>query len=146
MDNFSACTKGDTMNNNSSHGNRSEKRAILPLCAALIFRMLLMFWFTALSLLIVVLYGLRAGWSAPRQWSDGFCIAALIQVMIALISLMGTPGEAYYAASVRYVPNGSINETFQHLLLDILHMKKFGVRAFVGGLLTFLISAVLLWD
>jgi hypothetical protein len=133
------------MHANSSPGNPSEKRAILAVCAALIFRLLRLFWFTALSLLMVVLYGLRAGWSAPHQWSDGFCIAALVQVMIAGISLLGTPGEAYYAASARYVPNGNINETFQRLLLDTLHMKKFGMRAFMGALLTFLISAVLLW-
>jgi hypothetical protein len=145
MENFSAYFEGDTMNNDSSHGNRSEKRAILPGCARLIFRLLRMCWFTALSLLIVVLYGLHAGWSAPRQWSDGVCIAALIQVMIAILSLLGTPGEAYYAASVRYVPSGNINETFQQLLLDSLHMKSFGIRAIIGALLTFLISAVLLW-
>jgi len=133
------------MNTDSSQGNHSEKRAVLLVCAALIFRLLRIFWFTALSLLIVILYGLRAGWSAPQQWSDAFCIAALIQVMIAGISLLGTPGEAYYAAPARYVPNGNINETFQHLLLDTLHMKRFGMRAFMGALLAFLISAVLLW-
>jgi len=129
------------MNADSSNNNLSKKRAVLPVCAALI----RMFWFTALSLLLVVLYGLRAGWSAPRQWSDGFCIAALVQVMIALISLLGTPGESYYASSVRYVCDGDINETLQHLLLDTLHMEKFGIRAIIGALLAFLISAIMLW-
>jgi hypothetical protein len=133
------------MDGDPSSGNPSKNRALLPGCAALIFLLLRLFWFAGLSLLLVVLYGLRAGWSAPRQWSDGFCIAALIQVFIAGVSLLGTPGESYFAASVRYVPEGDINDTFQHLLLDTLRMKKFGMRAVVGGLLSFLVSAVLLW-
>ena len=133
------------MNTDSSDDNRSEKRAFLPVCTALIFRLLRVLWFNALSLLVVVLYGLHAGWSTPRQWSDGFCFAAFIQVMIAGTSLLGTPGESYYAASVRYVPGGSINDTLQHLLSDTPHMKKFGIKALIGALLAFLISAVLLW-
>jgi hypothetical protein len=133
------------MNTDSSHDNRSGKRAILPVCAAFIFRLLRMFWFTAVSIVIVVLYGLRAGWSTPRQWSDEFFIAAVIQGLAAGISLLGPQGEAYYAASARYVPKGSVNETFQLLLREPLHMKKFGIRALIGALFVLLISAVLLW-
>jgi len=46
---------------------------------------------------------------------------------------------------VRYVRGGDINETLQHLLLDTLHMEKFGIRAIIGALLAFLISAIMLW-
>jgi hypothetical protein len=132
------------MNADSSPGNPSEKRAILPGWAALIFRLLRMFWLTALALLLVVLYGLRAGWSAPRQWSDGFFIAGCIQVMIAAISLMSPPGEALDASSLRYVANSNVSDTRQQLILDTLRRKKFGLGAGIGGLLTMLIAAVVL--
>ena len=58
---------------------------------------------------------------------------------------MGTPGESFYAASVRYVPKGNIDESLKYMLQDIWLMKKFAIRAFIGGLLAFLISAILLW-
>jgi hypothetical protein len=133
------------MNANSFPGDPSEKRAILPGCVPLIFLFLRMFWFTILSLLIVVLYGRHAGWSAPQQWSDGFFIAALAQVMTAGVSLLGTQGEAYHAASVRYLADGNINETLQRLLLDTFRMKRFAIGTFIGSLLTALISMGLLW-
>lgn len=133
------------MNADSSRGNRSEKRAILPGSAVLIFHLLRMFWFTALALLIVVLYGLRAGWSAPWQWSDGFSIAAAAQVMIGAITMLAPAGEALDASSLRYVAKGDITETRQQLIVDTLRRKKFGVRVFIGAFLTILISAVFLW-
>jgi hypothetical protein len=133
------------MNADSSPGNPSEKRAILSGCPALIFHLLRMFWFTALALLIVVGYGLRAGWSTPKQWSDGFFFSAVAQLLIAVVTLMAPPGEALDASSVRYVTNGNIAETRSELILDTLRRKKFGIRAFIGFLLTILIAAVCLW-
>jgi hypothetical protein len=133
------------MNADSSPGNQSEKRAILPGCTAMILQLLRMFWLTVLALLMVVLYGLRAGWSVPQQWSDGFFIAAFAQWIIAAIMMLGTPGEALDAASLRYVANSDITETRLQLFLDTLRKRKFGIRAGIGGLLTILIAAVLLW-
>ncbi len=127
------------------NANPSEKRAILPGCAALIFHLVRMFWLTALALLMVVLYGLRAGWSAPQQWSDGFFTAAMAQVVIAAAMLLAPAGEALDASSVRYVANADVTENRYQLILDSLRRQKFGMRAFIGALLTVLISAVLLW-
>ena len=71
-----------------------------------------MFWLTELALLIVVLYGLRAGWSTPRQWSDGLFFGAAIQIMVAGITLLGSRGEAMDASSQRYVDHGNTTDTF----------------------------------
>ena len=68
------------MNADSSPDNPSGKQKILPGCAVWIFHLLRMFWLTELALLIVVLYGLRAGWST-RQWSDGLFFGAAAQIM-----------------------------------------------------------------
>jgi hypothetical protein len=133
------------MNSDSSPSNPSGKQAILPGCAVWIFHLLRMFWLTELALLLVVLYGLYAGWSTPRQWSDGLFIDALIQIMVAGVTMYGTRGEALESSLVRYVDRGSISETRSLLVLDTLRRMKFGLRAFLGGMLTMLIAALVLW-
>ncbi len=137
--------KAIQMDADSSPGNPSQKRAVRPGFAARFFNLLRMFWVFALALLLVVLFGLRAGWSAPRQWSDGFFIAAFAQVIIAAVSLLGTRGEAFDASWVRYVDKGSVNDTRYELWLDALRKRRFGLTAFLGALLTFLIAALVLW-
>ena len=132
------------MNADSSPGNSVEKRAIPPGCAALVLKVFRMFWFTAVILLLVVLYGLYAGWSAPRQWSDGFFLAAAAQVMFAGISMLGSSRDPSYAAEVRYVADGNITETHKQLVIDLLRRETFAVRAFAGGVLTILIAWIAL--
>jgi hypothetical protein len=132
------------MNTDSYPGNPSAKRAILSGCAVWIFHLLRMFWLTELALLLVVLYGLHAGWSTPRQWSDGLFISAFAQIVVASATMYGTRGEALDASYVRYVNHGNITETHNQLVLDALHRMKFGLRAFLGGLLTMLIAALVL--
>ena len=133
------------MNADSSPGNPSGKRKILPGCAVWIFHLLRMFWLTELALLIVVLFGLRGGWSTPRQWSDGLFICAAAQMMIAGVMILAASGEALDASSVRYLDHGNVNETYSQLVFDKLRRRKFGVAAFLGGMLTMLISGFVLW-
>ncbi len=133
------------MNANSSPSKPSRKQAALSGFAAAIFHYLRQFWLTALALLIVVYYGLHHGWSAQRQWSDGFCFASLSLVVIAAITLMAPPGEALDASLVRYVKDGNISETRHELFLETLHKRKFALATFLGGLLTFLIAEIVLW-
>jgi len=133
------------MNADSSPGNPSGKRSILPGCAAWIFHLLRMFWLTELALLIVALFGLRGGWSTPRQWSDGLFFGATAQIMIAGVMIFATSGEALDASSTRYVDHGNVNETYSQLVLDKLRRKKFGLMTFLGGMLTMLIAALVLW-
>ncbi len=135
------------MNADYSSGNPSGKRAALPGCAAWFFHQLRVFWITELALLIVVLYGLRAGWSwtAPRQWSDGFFLAGAIQVVIAAVTILAPTGEALDASTVRYVSKGDVSDTRHELFLDTLRRKKFGLRVFLGALLTMLIAEAVLW-
>ncbi len=80
------------MNATLSPGNPSEKRTKLASFAALIFLLLRMFWVTELILLLVVLYGLYAGWSELSQWSDAFFYAAIAQMFIAFDSSGGHEG------------------------------------------------------
>jgi hypothetical protein len=133
------------MNADSSPDNPSGKRKILPGCVVWIFHLLRMFWLTELVLLIVGLYGLRVDWSTPRQWSDGLFFGAVAQIMVAGITLLGSRGEALDASSTRYVDHGNITETFHLLSLESLRKKKFGVIAFLGGMLTMLIAGFALW-
>ena len=133
------------MNADSSPDNPSGKRKTLPGCAVWIFNLLRMFWLTELALLIVVLYGLRVGWSTPRQWSDGLFICAAAQMMIAGVMILAASGEALDASSVRYLDHGNVNETYSQLVFDKLRRRKFGVAAFLGGMLTMLISGFVLW-
>jgi hypothetical protein len=133
------------MNADSSPDNPSGKLKILPGCAVWIFNLLRMFWLTELALLIVVLYGLRVGWSTPRQWSDGLFICAAAQMMIAGVMILAASGEALDASSVRYLDHGNVNETYSQLVFDKLRRRKFGVAAFLGGMLTMLISGFVLW-
>ena len=133
------------MNADSSSDNPSGKRKILPGCVVWIFHLLRMFWLTELALLIVFLYGLRGGWSTPRQWSDGLFFGAIAQILVAGIIMLGSRGEALDASSTRYVDHGNVTETFQMLALESLRQKKFGVIAFLGGVLTMLIAGVVLW-
>ena len=128
------------MNADSSSGNPSGKRASPPGWAASIFQLLRLFWLTVLAWLIVVLYGLNAGWSTHPQWSNGFFIAAFAQVIIAA-SMVIQPGEDFSSFTVRYVANGDIDQTRRQMVLESLRKQKFGVRAFIGALLTGLISA-----
>jgi len=131
------------MQANSSPRNPPKKRSRLARYALWLFQLLLMFWLTILALLIVVGYGLRAGWSTPGQWSDGFFIAAIAQVLIAAAS-MGQQGEAFYASSVRYVSGGNYDHARDHLFSESSRLRKFGVRAVIGAVLTVLVSAVFL--
>lgn len=133
------------MNADSTSDNPSGKRQILPGCAVWIFYLLRMFWLTELALLIVVLYGLHASWSTPRQWSDGLFFGAVAQIMVAGITMLGSSGNALDASSMRYVDHGNVTETFRLLSLESLRKKKFGVVAFLGGLLTMLIAGFVLW-
>ncbi len=119
----------------------SEKRSF----AARVLRLLRMWWLPALAMLGVVALGLRAGWSAPGQWSNGFSIAGAAQVIIAAIMMMATPADALDASTLRYVANSSVSDTRFGLVLDTLRRKKFGLRVLIGGLLSFLLAAVVLW-
>jgi hypothetical protein len=146
MKHFSACSKEDTMDTNSSPDkNLPSRRVSLPTFARRIFRLLRMFWLVELILLLVALYGLYVGWSTPRQWSDGYFFAAAAQFLIAGISVVGGPAQTDTdAAYVRYVVDGDISETRNQLFMDFLHKMNFGVRALIGGLLTLLISGFFL--
>ncbi len=135
---------GDTMNADSTPGNPSGKRAVLPGLAASIFHLLRMFWLFELAMLLLAVYGMRAGWSAPKQWSDGFFLAGCIQVVVAAVSTMATPRDALDAATLRWVPGSDVSDTRYDLLLRSLRIKNFGLRAFIGSVLTFLMAAVVL--
>ncbi len=133
------------MDADSSSDNPSGKRKILPGCAVWIFQLLRLFWLTELVLLIVVLGGLRAGWSTPRQWSDALFFGAVAQLMVAGVMILGSKGEALDASSVRYVDHGNVTETFLLLSYESLRRKKYGLIAFLGGVLTMLIAGIVLW-
>ena len=133
------------MNADSSPDNPSGKRKTLPGCVFLILHLLRMFWLTGLVLLIVVLYGLRGGWSTPRQWSDGLFFGAAIQIMVAGVTLLGSRWEAMDASTMRYVDHGSITETFRLLSDESMRKKIFGALTFLGGMLTLLIAGLVLW-
>ena len=133
------------MNADSSSDNPSGKRKTLPGCVVWIFHLLRMFWLTELVLLIVVLDGLRVGWSTPHQWSDGLFLGAAAQIMVAGVTMLGSRGEALDASSMRYVDHGDTKETFRQLSLDSLRRRKFGLIAFLGGLLTMLIAGFVIW-
>ncbi len=132
------------MNADSSPGNSSKMHTSIPGVAVWIFRLLRTFWLTELALLLVALYGLQAGWSIKRQWSDGFFVAALAQIIIAGMTILGSPQELSGASYVRYIANSSISDTFHELLSISLHKQRFGVRAFIGALITLLISGLFL--
>jgi len=133
------------MKADSSPGNPSEKRAILPGCAALIFHLLRMFWVTGLALLLVVVYGLYAGWSEPKQWSNAFFYAAIAQIFIAAIAMSGLSEEMSAASEVRYIAKGNVSDTRNQLFQMDMGKMTFSLRVFIGGLLTILIAAVCLW-
>ena len=135
----------DTMNATPSSGNPFEKRAKLTNSATLLFQLLRMFWVTELALLLVVLYGLYAGWSAPKQWSDAIFYAAVAQMFIAGIPLMHTTAETSSAAQVRYIAKGDVTETRYQLARASARKMSFSIRVFIGGLLTILIAAVVTW-
>lgn len=132
------------MNAVSSPGNPSGKRVTYSGCAAWLPRLLRMFWVTELALLAVVVYGLRAGWSTPRQWSDGLFFDAVAQMMVAGVILLMPLGDAYDASWLRYVDHGDVEETRYQLFLDTMRRKQFGLRAFLGGMLTMLFAALAL--
>ncbi len=134
------------MKTDLSPANSHQKRAILPALGRLIFRLLRMFWFTELLLLGVLLYGLYAGWTTKRQWSDAYFLAAAAQFVSAGIAVYGGTGQTIADASiVRYVPDGDVSTTNQQLILDYLRKMKFGVRLVIGGVLTVLVSGLCLW-
>jgi hypothetical protein len=132
------------MNADSSSGNPTKKRASLSGCAVSVFHLLGMFWLTELALLLVGLYGLYAGWTTPRQWSDGLFYAAIAQIVVAGVWMYSMRGDAVDASWMRYVDHGDITETYKLLGIDTLRRMKFGVRAFLGGILTLLIAALVL--
>ena len=136
--------KGDMMNVDTSLSNPLEKRTILPGCVAIGLHFLGMFWLTELALLMVVLYGLYAGWSAPQQWSDGFFVVATALV-IGGLPMVAPSREALDAYAVRYIANGNTDETRRQLFLESLHNRNFGIRAFLGGMLAMLIAVLVLW-
>ena len=133
------------MNADSSPDTLSGKRKILPGCAVWPFKLLRMFWLTELVLLIVVLYGLRAGWSTPRQWSDAFFIGACALILVAAVTMFGSRGDAMDAYSMRYVEHANITETLHLLSLESMRKIRFGMITFLGGLLTMLIAGIVLW-
>jgi|WetSurMetagenome_2_1015567.scaffolds.fasta_scaffold257003_2 hypothetical protein len=133
------------MNADSSPVHPSGKRASLPGWFTRIFHLLSLFWVTEVALLIVVAYGLRAGWSTAQQWSDGFFLAAAAQVIVAAVGLLAPAGDALDASGLRYVNHADITDTRYQLVLGTLRRKKFGVRALIGTVLTGLISGVCLW-
>jgi hypothetical protein len=132
------------MSAESSSGNPSEKRVILPGFVKVIFHQVRMYWLFEGTLLLVGLYGLIAGWSTPRQWSDVLFYAALAQMLFAWIWMQGSSRETADSAYVRYVPGGDISRTRQELVVDYLRKETFGFRAFMGALLTLVIAFVIL--
>lgn len=133
------------MNAYSSSGGPSEKRAVLPGWAAAFFHQVRLFWLSELILLGTVGYGLRAGWSTQRQWSDGFFLAAAIQVLIASITFLAPQHDAIDASLLRYVPGSNIADTRKDMVMDMLRQRAFAVRVFFGALLTMLISGLIVW-
>ena len=130
------------MNATLSPGNPSEKRTKLASFAALLFLLLRMFWVTELILLLVVLYGLYAGWSESSQWSDAFFYAAIAQMAIASTALVGTRDEISSAYQARKIVKGNVSET-RHMLAEAATRKEtFSLRVFIGSILTLLIAVL----
>jgi len=140
MEKILDCSSDDTMRATPAPGNSSVKRPKLVSFGILVFRLLRMFIVTELILLMVILYGLYAGWSEPKQWSDAFFYAFVAQMVIAKVLIEGTRGESYDAAQVRYIVKGDINETLNQLVGIASHKVTFSLRVFIGGLLTLLIA------
>ncbi len=104
-----------------------------------------LFWVTEVALLALVIYGLRAGWTTQRQWSDGLFFAGFFQLVVGGISLMVPPGEAFDAAKARYIDRSSIENTRFELIMETARKRQFGMIAFFGGLLTLIAAAVVAW-
>ena len=128
------------MNAASSPGNPSEKRAKPASWAKWIFQLLRMFWVTELTLLLVVLYGLYAGWSVPKQWSDAFFYAAVAQILIAATTIEGSSEDISAASVVRHLAKGDISETRRQIDQIAVRRETFSLRVFIGSLLTILIA------
>ena len=120
--------------------NSSAKPARRASCAGLAFQILRMFWLTGLTLLLVVLYGLYAGWSVPKQWSDALFYAAVGQMIFAAAVLAGAAGDTSAAADVRYIANASISDTQNQLNQLLSNKKAFALRIFIGSLLTLILA------
>lgn len=118
----------------------TQKRAGLPGWAAWMLDLLRKFWLTGLAWLAVALYGLRAGWTTPMQWSDGLFFDAVAQIAVAAIMMLVPTGEALDASSLRYVDHGNVEDTRLQLVRDTLRRKQFGLRALLGGVLTMLLA------
>lgn len=116
----------------------SQNRAVLPNWARFILFILRMFWLTWLTLLVVVVYGLYQGWTIPDQWGEGIFYAGAAQVLIAGVAMVSSSREADDSAEVRFVPKGNVNETFSKLYGYTERLENFGLRAFIGGVLTIL--------
>lgn len=123
-----------------------KKPSLLARSAVSIFHLLRLFWLTLLVLLIVLIYGLRAGWSTPRQWSDGLFIAAVIQIVIGAISAMGSSSTMALSdsATARYVIGADVHETRLQVMRDYARKATFGLRAFAGALFITLLAALAL--
>jgi hypothetical protein len=133
------------MSVDSSPGNSPKKRAFLPALAGWIFYLLRRFWLVELALVVVVIIGLLTGWSTPRQWSDGLFVGAFAQIAVAGVAMVGSLRETADASAVRYVADANMDETRHQLVEKTLHMEKFAVRAFVGGVLSLLIAWLVLF-
>lgn len=131
------------MNVNIPPSDPTPKRVGLPGFAGMLFRLLLRYWVTVLSLLGVTIYGLVAGWSTLDQWGEGLFYSAVAQIMFAGLVFVGSQRETQDSAYVRYVADGSVNDTLQQLVTDTLRKETTGLRVFLGGLLTLLITFIL---
>lgn len=134
------------MNANPPADITSKKPSFLARCAAFILHLLRLFWPTVLALLLVVIYGLRSGWSTPRQWSDGLFIAAVLLIMIGGITILGSSSLRAIddAATARYIVGADVHETRLQIIMDYTNKRAFGLRAFIGALFITLIAWLVL--
>ena len=126
------------MNASSSPATPSSKRAALLSWVKFIFYVLRMFWITWLTLLAAVVFGLFKGWATSDQWGEGVFYAGAAQVLIAGVAMVSSSREADDSAEVRYVSKGNVNDTFAQLYGFTERLENFGLRAFIGGVLTIL--------
>lgn len=133
------------MNATPSSGIPTDKRAKLAGFASWFFQLLRSFWVTWLVLLFVVLYGLYAGWTERKQWSDAFFYAAIAQIFVAAIAVMGSSGEYDAASEVRYIAKSDVSETRDEINQHSMRRLGFSLRAFFGGLFTMLIAGLATW-
>ncbi len=125
--------------------NPSEKPSSQPKPLAAVLFGLRLFWVTDLTLILIVAYGLYAGWQKPVQWSNAFFYGAAAQICIAAISLAGMSGDLQAASTLRYLARGDVAETRQQLAQLSMSKEGFALRAFAGGLMFLLFAALVTW-